>query len=404
MLYALIFGVMAFLWKGATKVALVEMVPREETAGKVTDGHAISSDLGRAEKGEIRDSSHEPAATYTPTDSLLMDRWFARMPRFGWWIVAALGLVLLLTPAILAHLDGVSIAQLFADFRALFLYPLLIAYLLAACHLVQKTRESVAQALRPLVQLDEKTFIQVVNRSCRVSPISELSALGVGMFIGLAINIVFEPAEPEPYFMELYAYLSRIVIWGVVGWAIYGAFAVTRLTNTLLRQPIRVEIFDLRPFQPIGRQSLWLSLMFVGGMMLGLLSSNFAEEALRLEYLVNNTVIIALIVAVFVLNTHNVHRLLSATRQQKLESVEHHLARAYYRLEELVAENRDTYATATELNALAISKQELKAIRTWPYNTEMLRTIFVSIVTPLLVAIIGRVASVLFDTGRFVIP
>ena len=83
--------------------------------------------------------------------------------------------------------------------------------------------------------------------------------------------------------------------------------------------------------------------MFVGGMVLGLLSSNFTEEALRLGYLIINAVIIALIVAIFFLNTHNVHRVLAATKQQKLESVEHHLARAYYRLEELIAENQDTY-------------------------------------------------------------
>jgi len=83
-------------------------------------------------------------------------------------------------------------------FRALFIYPVLIAYLLTACHLVQKTRGSVAQALRPLVQLDEKMFMQQVNHACRVNARSELCALGVGMFIGLAINIVFEPIEQGP--------------------------------------------------------------------------------------------------------------------------------------------------------------------------------------------------------------
>ena len=379
-------------------------VSKEATTGKATDGHATTNDLGHAEKSALGDSSQEPAATYTPADSLLIDRWFAGRPRSRWWIVAALGLVLLLAPAFLAYLDGVVIAPLFTDFRALFIQPLLVAYLLAAGHLVQKTREGVAQTLRPLVQLDENAFRQAVNRACRVSPMGELSALAVGMAIGVAINFVFEPLEPEPYFMELYAYLSRIVLWGVIGWAIYVAFAVTRLTNTLLRQRIRVDIFDLRPFQPIGRQSLWLSLMFAGGMMLGLLSSNFAEAELRLEYLVSNAVILALIVAVFFVNTHNVHRLLAATRREKLELVEHHLARAYYRLEELIAENRDTYTVATELNALVTSKQQLKAIRTWPYNTEMLRTIFVSILAPLLVAIIGRVAAFLLDTGRLVTP
>ena len=56
--------------------------------------------------------------------------------------MAALGLVLLLIPAILAYLDGVGIARLFDDYRAQFIYPLLIAYLLVACHLVgEDTRE-----------------------------------------------------------------------------------------------------------------------------------------------------------------------------------------------------------------------------------------------------------------------
>jgi hypothetical protein len=143
--------------------------------------------------------------------------------------------------------------------------------------------------------------------------------------------------------------------------------------------------------------------MFAGGMMLGLLSSNFAEAELRLEYVITNVAIIALIVAVFLLNTHNVHRVLAATKRQKLASVELHLARAYYRLEELIAANQDTHTVATELNALAISKQELKAIRTWPYNTQMLRTIFISVVIPLLIAIV-RQAAVLLDLWRFVIP
>lgn len=381
-------------------MAAAKMAPMDETSNIITESHATDGGLRRVERSDMGDFSREPAAIYTPTDSLLIERWFDRIPRSRRWMVAAPALALLLMPAVLAYGDGVGIERLFDDYRALFIYPLLFAYLFIACHFLLKTRESVAQALRPLVPLDEKTFMQHVHRACRVSPLGELSALGAGMAIGLAINIVFEPIEPQPYLLELYSYPSRIVMWGVVVWAIYVAFAVTRLTNRLLRQPMRVEIFDLRPFQPIGRQSLWLSLMFVGGMMLGLLSGNFSEDVLRLEYLINNAVILALIVAIFFLNTHSVHRVLAGTKRQELESVDRHLARAYHRLEELIDQNRDTYAVASELNALATSKQELKAIRTWPYNTEMLRTIFISIVTPLLVAL-ARVVTVLWDSGRF---
>ena len=54
---------------------------------------------------------------------------------------------------------------------------------------------------------------------------------------------------------------------------------------------------------------------------------------------------------------------------------------------------------ATEMNALAIGKQELKATRTWPYNTEMLRTIFISIITPLVVGLSWVVAAWLAGGG-----
>ena len=222
----------------------------------------------------------------------------------------------------------------------------------------------------------------------------------MGASLGLAINIAFEPIEPTHLFLlSHYAYLSRIVLWGVSGWAVFIAFATTRLTNALLRQPVRVEIFDLNPFQPIGRQSLLLCLVLIGGMLLGLLTSNFAREELRLEYLIVNLAIVALSAAIFLVNTHNVHRLLAATKRQRLESVERHLARACSRLEELISQNLDTHAVATELNALATSKRELKTIRTWPYNTEMLRTILISVVTPPLFTIIGRVAAGVLSAG-----
>ena len=68
-------------------------------------------------------------------------------------------------------------------------------------------------------------------------------------------------------------------------------------------------------------------------------------------------------------------------------------------MENLATENKDTYAVATEMNAWAIGKQELKATRTWPYNTEMLRTIFISIMTPLVVGLSRLVAALLASGG-----
>jgi hypothetical protein len=356
--------------------------------------------MSRAEESKMQASSRESAASYAPRDSSLIERWFARMPLSMWWAVAGFGLLFLLLPIVLARLEGVALTRVLVDYRAQFIYPLMIAYLLVAKHFVHRTRESITRALRPLVQLDEGEFMQAVNQGCRVSPISELIAFGVGAVLGVAINIGFEPIDPtQPFLLSHYAYLSRIVLWGFAGWAVFTSFAATRLTRTLLRQPIRVEIFNPKPFQPIGRQSLLLALVPIGAMVLGLLTSDFARADLRVEYLIVYPVIIALSVTIFLLNTQEVHRLLAATRSQRLESVQRHLARACNRLEELLSEDRDIHGVAAELNALATSKRELEAVRTWPYNIQMLRTILISAVTPPLFAVIGRVAAGIFSAG-----
>jgi hypothetical protein len=110
-------------------------------------------------------------------------------------------------------------------------------------------------------------------------------------------------------------------------------------------------------------------------------------------------VIVALSVAIFLLNTYAVHRLLAAVKRQKLESVGRHLTRACNRLEELISKDQDTHVAATELSALVAIKRELETITTWPYNVEMLRTILISAAAPPLLTIIGRVAARVLSAG-----
>jgi len=47
--------------------------------------------------------------------------------------------------------------------------------------------------------------------------------------------------------------------------------AGTRLTATLLRQPMQVDVFDTAVFEAVGRQSLALALVFIGGITISLL-------------------------------------------------------------------------------------------------------------------------------------
>ena len=76
------------------------------------------------------------------------------------------------------------------------------------------------------------------------------------------------------------------------------------------------------------------------------------------------------------------HSVLVDAKSDRLESIEQYLARDYFRFEELLTAGGDTHIVATELNALSTIRQEIGRTRTWPFNTELLRTLVISVVTP----------------------
>ncbi len=96
---------------------------------------------------------------FTPDYPLLVDRWFARLPISRGWIVAVIGVVLLLIPAILAFgADNNDFATVIYDRRAQFIYALIVVCSLMIVPAVEKRRENVVRALRPVIQLDDSAF------------------------------------------------------------------------------------------------------------------------------------------------------------------------------------------------------------------------------------------------------
>lgn len=334
------------------------------------------------------------------TQSTMFDRWIERSCLPRWVVITGIGAVLVLIPVMFAYIDGVGPAYFYASYRAQIIYALLVVYILAIGRPLERTRTDVALALRPLIQVDDDAYVSVVNRSCRIRPRSEFIAFGLGMLLGLTINTVFEPLEEGPYLLTRYAYLSRIGMFGFMIWSLFSIMAITRMTNAVLHQPSRVDIFNLQPFVPVGRQSVWLSLSVVGAVTLSLLSASFSNESLWLQYAITYSILLVVIVVLFLLNTHTVHRILASAKNGRLDSIEHHLARAYYRFEELLSTSGDTHVVATEINALATVKQEVKRTRTWPYNTEMLRTLVISVLTPIAVGL-SRLIPILLAGDLF---
>jgi len=334
------------------------------------------------------------------TESTMFDRWTerARVPR--WLVIALIGIVLGLIPFVLARFDGLGPMEWFDGFRAQLVYAVMVVYMLAILRPLEGTRTSVAVSLRPLIEIDRSDFVSLVNRSCRLRPLYEMIAFGLGVTAGMLINLVFEPLQAGPYWLNHYAYLSRIGIFGIGIWCIFVVMSITRMTNVLLAQPTRVDVFNPQPFAPVGRQSALLSLAIVGAVTLSLFSASFMEPALWLEYVINYCVFLLVIVALFLLNTHVVHRVIAAAKADRLLTIEGYLARACREFEERLSAGKEVHEVATQINALATLKHEVQLTRTWPYNTEMLRTVAISVVTPIVVGL-SRVLIVLLSADKF---
>ena len=183
---------------------------------------------------------------------------------------------------------------------------------------------------------------------------------------------------------------------GAVGWSVYVVIVIARLTNTLLHQPIEVDIFDMAPLEPIGRQSLYLSLAFLGAGILSFPSSPY--PLLSWQNAAFYGVLILIIVLVFFVNMYSTHRLLAVTKHRQMAMPRTNMRKATAGCVKSLTDHQNTHAAATDVNAWAVAKHELKAARTWPYNTEMLRTLFISIMAPLAVTV-SRLAAALFTGG-----
>jgi hypothetical protein len=193
--------------------------------------------------------------------------------------------------------------------------------------------------------------------------------------------------------------LTYLVLYGCSTWLIYAAISSARLTAVLHRHILHEGPFDLTCFEPVGQQGLVLSLIFAGAITISLPFADIRSFLLYWQNWVIYSILIFATVLLFFLVMWPAHRILLRVKKQKLASVEHLIGQTFSKLETLTADKADTHDTATELQAWLALEQRLKQTRTWPYDTEMLRTLFLSVLTPLFVAI-SRVVGTLLTEGR----
>jgi len=273
--------------------------------------------------------------------------------------------------------------------------PAVILYILVVAPVLERETLSVIQALRPLVLTDDDHFRRMVGETSAISVSGEILAIVGGLLLGLLLQA--RSLFAIGGWLDLYQVLVVPLGFGLLAWTICAAFATTRSFSQLHRQPLSVDIFDIGPFEAVGRHSLTVALVFVGGIvlstLLGLGSIDFRAWQSWLSYF-----IYALIpVAIFFFSMRGTHHMLANAKRQELQTtVRANIALCRTLLARLAA-GENGGDLAAQINALSAYEQRVRATRTWPYNTPMLRTLFLSVIAPAAAGLARAVTPLLLD-------
>jgi hypothetical protein len=329
------------------------------------------------------------------TANSLFDRLTFRLNRAR--VLIPLSLFLILLPMAVAFVDG--LLDLFFNaglWRALLLQPAIILYVLLIAPVMWRAREAVVAGLRPIVQLTDEEFGQLVNDESRVNPRSELIAVSIGALVGWFLKEGIHINLEAPW-VQAYVTVFTVLMYAVIAWVIYGAVAGTRLNRALLRQPLEVDIFDISPFEPIGRESVLVSLAFVVGATLAMVFSISGQFVLEFESFLAYLFFACVAMVVFFLSMRDTHRVLADAKQRELDLAQTRISQAYQALKHEAQGGEAIQTIAIEMDAWIACKGRVSKARTWPYNTEILRNLLISTLMPVGVAALRRLGAVLLN-------
>jgi hypothetical protein len=331
-----------------------------------------------------------------PTADSLFDRLAIRLCRTR--ILIPLILLLILLPITLAFVDG-QLDQFLSGglWRVLLIQPALIIYILLLSPFMQRAREGVITGLRPIVELTDEEFERLVAEESRLNPRSELIAVSIGALVGWFMRIGMAIGVDSPW-VQAYQAIATVLMYAAIAWVIYGAVAGTGLYRALLRQPLEVDIFDISPFEPIGRESVLVSVAFIIGATLAMVFSITGQFVLEFESFVVYIFFACVAVLVFFLNLRDTHRVLADAKQRELELAQARISQAYQALKHEARDREAIQAIAVEMDAWIACKERLGKTRTWPYNTEIIRNLLISTLMPMGIAALRRLGTVLLNS------
>jgi hypothetical protein len=319
----------------------------------------------------------------------LFDRTIARRRSPG--ATAALVALIFLPAALAAASLGLVEIIRFRSSRAVFSSPTVIAYIVLVAPIMAGMEARVVRSLRPMAMVEGAELDRVIRDARSIPLRQELLAILVGALAGLAF--VGNPGGAS-WTSYVWALMS-VLMFTLLAWTAFVSITSTRTVSAMLRLPLRVDPLDPSPFESIGRLSLALALVFVGGILLGLVLSNYGQaDLLDPRFWLLFLPISLVPVLIFFLNMRPTHAVMVTARDRTLSDVRRQLGRSFPALLERMQRGEATGDLPREVNALVAYEKELQAVNTWPYNPPILRTLAVSVLIPTVTLLVRRIVEV----------
>ncbi len=267
------------------------------------------------------------------------------------------------------------------QWRGTLLSPTVILYILLIAPKLTTMENELIEAILPLAEVDDRPSAILARESPRVGLQQEMGAIALG-FLG-GIVIVIANGGLAVNWVTIYSLIFTPAVLGLLSWTVYASVVSVRVTAALLQQPLRVDVFDLGPFEVVGRSSLYLALAFVGGVTIALVfSAPDLSGLLTPEFWLINGPVFLMPVVIFFWNMYPTHKIIAAAKQGELRELRHHLRSLSVRLMEGINRTKGAPQISAEIQALIAYEERLEQVQTWPYDVSTLRSLVVSILVP----------------------
>lgn len=299
-----------------------------------------------------------------------------------------IGLVLFLIAFIVGTLAH-GIPGLFIDgvWRGFFIYPSIIFYIFLIAPKLSTMENEVIEAILPLANLTEEKFNEFIEGTQVIRPLREWLAVGVG--VGFITIIQITSGSVSFDLTGIYYSLMAATAFGILSWTIFASVLSVQVTAELLKQPLQVNLFDLSPYKVVGKSSLYLALAFIGGVTLALVfSAPDASVFQSLQFWLINMPMFLIPVIIFFWNMQPTHSIIERAKRKALKQTGQKIEAVSTRLMMDIERTSDTEQLSQTLQALLALEKRIYDVLTWPYEASTLRSLFGSVLIPIITVLI----------------